>query len=529
MIDAFRGLNDSLTLLAFRVKNAKKLPKIVGTIMVSVIMLCIYAMTYTNKFVLQVYSTPTADTPAADSINQLKNYIGIYLRFYKSGEIDTLVTLAVVFFLGSIFLVPLSGYTIHGVVSNSELTILKNGDYYRIGDSVVFQFISSFTFIQLTGLTFASQLFSINTHHPGLVTIFVWACWISLALFTSLVTWVSEYISLRYKRRVGYAVLGIIASIIILILAVDPKHGTTLFGASHVIFEFLNQIGDNPAGAFLPGMIGAVLVSLLLFAALSYVAKATLVIPDNRIVNKPVRGRNPIRSFIVAGKVNFTKLTLTLLFRYTSVVRPVVTSALFSLLVMLVLGGGSAVSTTLVVLPLATGVSFGANMFGLYGNANNWLLSLPEWRNRTVAVFASTVAITVGSSYIFIYGIAYAAHRITTPQLLAAIPAMLCLIMATTVTSVLLSLRNPLPFSAKTRENVISSPMVLMGYVAIFIPINTIFGNIPYNLAGNPLAAIIFTAITLAIGFLLLGIAHYRWTRYEKGAQRVLNKTVNAG
>lgn len=528
MITVFKGVNDSLTLLAFRTASAKPIFRVIGIIMLLGIAIAVYIATYTAEFMLKLLTIPTDNLgPSADSVNRIKNYIAIYLQAYQTGDINVFVTISVILMLGSIIFVPFSGYIIHGVVSNSELTTIKNGDNYRIGDSILFQFISSFTFIQLVGLTVIAELLTIDTKHPGRADVFVWFSWVALTLATALLAWIVEYVNRKYGKPVRFGSLGIIAILLGLTLLFDPHHGTTLFGASPHIFHYLQNLANGTTLHFITALVAATALILLIITGIGFVAKKALTLTEiPAITHKKEISR--IRTIFRTEKISHLGMTITMMFRYNTVMRPIYTSVGFSIIIALVIGGGSSIATTIVVIPLAIGISFGANMFGLFGNANNWMLSLPQFRNKTIRNFIIILTTTIILSYAAVYGSALVAHRVKPEEVLAHLPSMLATTMAVLVLSILFSIKNPLPFSAKTRENVISSPITLIGYVACYVSAASLFGNVPTSIP-NPLYAWAFTIITLIAGTIILARTDYKWRTQEKGVNKVLDRTVNAG
>ena len=496
--------------------------------MVAGVFFAVYVATFTSEFMLTVLSTPIADTPGAESVAQAKQYIATYLSLYTSGDLNLVVAVSVGLLLGSIIFVPFSGYIIHGVVSASELTTVKNGDAYRIGDSIVFQFISSFTFIQLVGLTVISEILTIDTPNPGLVTVFVWVVWIALTLATSLLAWVVEYVSRKFGKIVKFGLLGLLIIALGSVVLLDPNHATTLFGAAPYIFDFIQTLaGVGGEAIFWPALIFTAGVIALALIAVGRVASKALELPELPSISKDRKKKN-FRSVAHPTRFGFTSLASTLLFRYPTVIRPIATSVMFSVIIVLVLDGASSVLTTLIVLPLAVGISFGANMFGLFGNSNNWLLSLPVFREHIVKIFAVVITAVIGVIYLGVYGIAFVVGKLSVENILSSLPSMLCVTAVVVLISLFLSVTNPLAFSAKTRENVVSSPLVLIGYVTLYISGASLFGNLPTVIQDPVTAWIVSLVFVVAVAGLIL-VIDYSWRHNEKWAQKVLTKTVNAG
>ena len=228
-----------------------------------------------------------AENPSAETTIKMKEFIGTYLEMYSTGNMDTFVSIAIALLLGSIIFVPFSGYVIHGVVSHSEMVIVKNGDNYKIGDSLLFQVISSFTLIQLIGLTVVSQLLTFDSEYSGFATVFVWAVWVLMTLVTAFFSWIVEYVARRYGKQMRLAFLSFFILALAALFFFDPNHGTTLFGSSRVIFDFLQQLATGDlkllAGA-ISGRGWDYLVSFIYL--LTFVASEALRLPEPIAVSK---------------------------------------------------------------------------------------------------------------------------------------------------------------------------------------------------------------------------------------------------
>jgi hypothetical protein len=519
----FAGLNDSFTLLAFRFANAKPWMQIAGLLFLLGAIGAIAASLQTTSFIRAIMTATLPDDPTAETARELQQFLSVYLEMYTTGNMEVFVTVAVALLLGSIIFVPFSGYVIHGMVSHSEMVIVKNGDTYKIGDSVLFQVISSFTLIQLTGLTIAAQLITFDSAYPSYAVIFAWGIWVFMTIVTALVSWVVEFISRKFGRKMRLLFLGLFVAVLGLVLLIDPKHGTTLFGGANTVFDFLNQLATGDGKLLVASLVIVAGLTAVAISALSLMASHTLQIPEPLTVSKTNEKQISGSSVPLSPLVLLTRL----LFRYSTVTKPVMTSLAFSLIIVLLLKGENALTTTMIVLPLAVGVSFGANIFGLISGSINWLLSINKWRSKMLNAGMIVILASIVIIYAIVYGVGLAIGTIEWDQLVKVIPSLISVTSATTIISIYLSVKKPLPFSGKSRENLISSPTALIGYVFVLLVGAGGAGNIAL-FAPSPSSWII-AGTTLFISVMSYLLLYRTWMNTEKYTKRLLKETINAG
>lgn len=520
----FTGLSDSLTLLAFRFSSAKPIVKLGGVMFLLFSMFSVWVSMQTPTFIRAVMTARLSDDPTAETAKQVREFLSTYFEVYITGDMDLFVSIAVALLLGSIIFVPFSGYVIHGVISHSEMVIIKPGDNYKIGDSVLFQVISSFTLIQIVGLTVAAQLLTFDSEYSSYAVIFVWGVWVVMTLLTSFFSWVVEYLTRRFGKIMRFMFLSVFFLAIALALLIDENHGATLFGASHVIFDFLNQLATGDLRLLGASLVVLAGLSVAAIYGLTFMASQALRIPEPLTISKTNEKQ------VSGGKgmtLRPTAMLGKLLFRYNTVTKPVITAVAFSVIVVLLLKGQNAINTTMIVLPLAVGVSFGANIYGLVSGSVNWLLSIENWRRKMVHAATTIIFLSVMAVYVIAYGIGLLMGAIKPSELIASAPSLISVVFATTILSIYLSSRNPLPFSGKARENLISSPTALMGYVFLFLIVSGTAGNIA--LYAPVEVAWIMTAVIAIISTGLYLLLHRKWMRTEVYTQKLLKETINAG
>lgn len=517
-------MSDSLTLLAFRFSGAKPYVRVGGVLFLIVGFLSVWAATYTPLFIREVMGANLPDNPTAETAREVQRFISAYLELYTTGDMELFVSIAVALLLGSIVFVPFSGYVIHGVVSHSEMVIVKNGESYKIGDSLLFQVISSFTIIQLVGITVVAELLTFSQPYPAYTVVFVWDVWVVVTIFTAFFSWVVEYMTRKFGKRMRFLFLAVFVLAILLAVLVDENHGTTLFGLSQLVFDFLTQLASGDQVLLAASLLILTGIGVAGVYLLTFIASQALRLPEPATVS--TNNQKQV-STSASPTLHPTVLFFKLLFRYNTITKPVFTAVGFSLILILLLRGTNALTTTMIVLPLAVGVSFGANIYGLVSGSVNWLLSIEHWRSKMVYSATTVVFVSVLAVYAAAYGAGTLLGAVSWAELADAIPAVIAITFSTTVLSMYLSSKNPLPFSGRARENLISSPTALMGYVFLYLVVVGTVGNVALYVPTD--MGWMIAGGTAVISILLYIRLVYRWLTTEQYTQKLLQETINAG
>lgn len=500
------------------------LAKLIGILFVLFSFGTILSSIKINSLIRIVMNQSLAENPTAETTIKMKEFIGTYLSMYSTGDMDTFVSVAVALLLGSIIFVPFSGYVIHGVVSHSEMVIVKNGDNYKIGDSVLFQVISSFTLIQIIGLTVVSQLLTFDSEYSGFATAFVWSIWILMTLVTTFFSWIVEYVARRYGRRIRLFFLSFFVLSLAALFLVDPKHGTTLFGSSKIIFDFLQQLATGDSQLLLGSLVLVAGLSVLFIYLLTFAATEALRLPEPMAVSKT--NEKQIKNLSIEPLSPFRMLA-QLLFRYTAITKPVMTSLIFSLVLVVILGGVGGLSSVMIVLPLAVSISFGANIFGLVSGSMNWLLTIEGWRQKMFTAGAALIAAWIVAIYAAVIAAGFVTQAVSIGDIEKMLPSFIATTATTTVLSVWLSVKYPLPFSGKSRENLVSSPIRLMVYVGVLLVVAGTAANATYYATGWYAWGL--CALITLISVWCYYVTQKKWNNTDIYTQKILKETINAG
>jgi hypothetical protein len=345
-----------------------------------------------------------------------------------------------------------------------------------------------------------------------------------MTLVTAFFSWVVEYVARRYGRHMRLAFLGFFITGLAGLFFFDPNHGTTLFGSSRIIYDFLQQLATGDLKLLVSALVVVAGLSVFFIYLLTTVASETLRLPEPIAVSKT--DEKQIKSQTTTPLSPF-RMFSQLLFRYSAITKPVMTSLTFSLILVVILGGMGGLSSVMIVLPLAVSVSFGANIFGLVSGSMNWLLTIEGWRNKMLTAASVLIAAWIVVIYALIIAVGFVTQAITIEDIQKMLPSFIVTTITTTVLSIWLSVKYPLPFSGKARENLVSSPIRLMIYVGLLLAVTGSAANATYYSEGW--YSWTLCGLISMIAFCCYYIIQRKWNNTEFYTQKILKETINAG
>lgn len=137
------------------------------------------------------------------------------------------------------------------------------------------------------------------------------------------------------------------------------------------------------------------------------------------------------------------------------------------------------------------------------------------------------VALWIILIYVAVIGVGYVTSAITIGDIEKMLPSLIATTATTTVVSIWLSVKYPLPFSGKARENLVSSPIRLMVYVAVLLAVTGTAANATFYSNG-------WYSWTLCGLITMISVCSYyliqrKWNKTDIYTQRILKETINAG
>lgn len=323
-------------------------------------------------------------------------YATTYLNSYLNGEIGTLVATTLGLALVSVILAPFTGTAATSLISPHYLVSVRKNDMHKFTDSILAQFFSSVSVLQLITLTSVSSLLTIDGGRREGV-LYAWASWPVLVIISTMFIWFSEYFYRRFgERNRVLMMVGIMATIALVVL-LNGEQAKTVFGIGTSYATIIQGLHSFSLGTQILAFV--VLLGLIaLFTFIAYKAsQLALSHPENHAKAKITKAKivKPTRPSEIP-QFELIKIIFLQLWRNTEIRKPLFLTVVFVLGGFLLLGGNMTTMASLIfVAPLMISLSWGSNIFGILGNGVPWLLSKPYLTRYFLWSFAGLQMVSV--------------------------------------------------------------------------------------------------------------------------------------
>jgi uncharacterized membrane protein YfbV (UPF0208 family) len=367
------GFRDSWDLLAFRwnmIRSRKTKIAIMAAFFLLALM--VFGITSIGK---------TMRTIAANPIPQLGTQVRDFAVTYVSGFVEGNSNLAVTGVLGaiigSVIIIPIVGYSFSSLTPSGDLVSVRKNDYHRLSDSIILQFLSSISIIQLISLTGLNSLLTIESDRPGIGIAFGWVIWLAVTLATVFVAWLFEYFYRKFGVKSKVIAISAIVAVAGLTALLFSEQIPTLFGLATAYDELIRGIDSFTLGQHVITLLTVLAVFGIIGMGISYVGSAALNLPE---LPKRTKARKVFAVSLGSKKssIKQTSFLLNIIFRNVNIWKPLAIAVSFSFGTVILLNGSAQVLSSLVfVVPLIVSLSWGVNTFGILGGGVTWLSSLP--------------------------------------------------------------------------------------------------------------------------------------------------------
>lgn len=515
------GFKDTASILAFKWESIKKKRiKVLIVAFIALFALFLYGMSNVGKYMLIFLNLNV--TGRNDAV---RDFVIQYLTSFANGELNVYVAGVFGATILTILILPFSGYSLSGVVPARDMLILKANNNYRLSDSIVVQFVSALSILQLISLTILSSLLSVESG-TGPAVVYAWATWLVIVFMTVAFMWIIEYLNRKYGNKTKIAMVGGVIIALGIAILVDPFHGTTFFGLSPVYVDVLQHLYVySPEQTMLAyGILAALLIGFAL--AINFVGSKALMIPEPVAIQKK-------KSEIKLASKQYQKITLMgllrlIVFRYKVIWRPILITTIFSTGLLVVVGStgiqGVLPSVT-VIIPLVICLAFGVNMFGILGSSNIWMSSLPKWRDNILFKLALIQIIIIASAYSFVLIVASIFGKISGNDLAQSIPSFLASSSVMIVYAISKSMRQPVKYTAASRGDAILPPLSLLSYMLKFMLLGGLAGSLVFLSTG--IFSWLIGLTILVISALWFVTLNNKWRTNEKYINNVIKNTTS--
>ena len=516
------GFKDTISILALKWGSIKKKrTKALILFALSMFALTLYGMAYIGSALLKILTIDVGD-----GNDLIKSFMTQYLTSFANGELDVYVSGVFGATILTILVLPFSGYSLGGIVPTRDMSIVKSNNNYRLSDSILIQFASALSILQLISLTVLSSLISIEGG-TGPAVVYAWTTWIAIVFTTVAFMWIIEYINRRYGKKVkGSLILGILVAMVLAVL-LDPFHGTTFFGLSPIYVDVLQNIYTYNVVNYLIAY-GVVIILLILFAStINFVGSKALMLPEP-VAIKEKNAKNITLATKRWSKITLGHLIRLIVLRYKIIWRPILITVIFSSGLLIVLGTNDisgTLSSVMIIVPLVICLSFGINMFGILGSSNIWLLSMPKWRETILYRLIGIQLTVIGISYFIVIGSGLSFQRVAFSDVLSSLPGLISTSIIMIIYSVSRSLKSPVKYTASSRGDAILPAMMLLGYMVKFMMLGGFIGIISFWAPSIVQWGILLAVITISVVWFVS--LNNKWLTDEAYINNIIQETTS--
>lgn len=302
-------------------------------------------------------------------------YARTYLASFQHGNLGSIGAIMLGICLLSAIVSPFTGATSTSFIPPKDTAALSVTRWHRFTDSVIAQFMSSISILQLVAL---SSLASVLTLEGGRVSglLLTWSVWFALVCLTNLSLWVSECVYRKFGRQLRIVLTVAVLTVVAVVVSAAPDQASTVFGLGTIYSNAVTDIATYTAGIQLVIIGSIVLFGFATLYATSVLSTIALSVPDagtEARKNSVYRGR-----FALKG-TTATHILVRSIVRSSEVRKPIISALVIGLVLLLFMPRNLSVNTTFtIIIPLVVALAWGSNAFAHLGGGAPWVLSQPR-------------------------------------------------------------------------------------------------------------------------------------------------------
>lgn len=378
------GFSDSLNILVLKWKTVRLLSQRVWIIVGGLAgMFLIFMVASSGTLLKQSLASMPADNEGRQAITL---WLDIFLQ-QNAGMMFGAVFWALIV---GILVIPLVGFSFSSFIPEGDLVSLKRNNNHKISDSVFLQFVSSISFVQILTLTILASVVTLDGNAPGYGVVATWGLWVIATLLTTMSAWFFEMLVRKYGIKAKIISLAVIAITLGSVWLLAFEEAKVFFGVGEMYTLFIQNLSNGNNVGSLIWLLVCIAAVIVVLIGISYIASKTLHLPE--LVAKENRNRTLLArlGFVNRNKISTTTEFITnMLLRQSNVMKPLLLSAAFLMVMSLGLNGFYQILiSTAALIPVMVSLSWSINAFGILGSGTTWLLSLPKAKRQLLGSFA---------------------------------------------------------------------------------------------------------------------------------------------
>lgn len=397
----------------------------------------------------------------------LKQYAIIYLQSYMRGELGILVSGTIGIAIISVFVSPFTGTVSTSLISASHIVSVRRDDKHRFTDSILTQFFSSISLLQLLTLTTVASLLTIDGNNTWGI-LYAWASWPVLVLLSVFFLWVAEYLYRVFGEKTRLLMAALFLGIIGLAIILNPKNGETAFGIGEVYAYNIKNFNHFDTDQKIISMGALFFLSIACFFGAYFASMKTLAHAE-RMKPAKKRKRPPRWQTSPFYAVETVKILFSQVWRNPETKKPLLATIAFGAIMIFATNGTfSVASTFIIIVPLIVSIAWGSNLFGVLGQGFSWVSSQPYIMGNFLKIaYLTQVAIT-STIYFLILLPSIIYGKVPTEQIAGMILAFTAVTAVMTRSAIEKSAKNPFPVRAGARGESILPPATIISYTLRF-------------------------------------------------------------
>lgn len=325
-----------------------------------------------------------------DFISTGKSQNPIFSEVYiiTVGSPSSLITVLLWGLTFSALFVPVVSNSILSIYNKTSMVSVKRNDMHKVTDSMVLQFASIITLIQLVGVLGIGSILKFTSNVSDMIFLTLGSVWFLFTLFTCLMAWFMELLLRKYGVKVKGLYIAVQASFFGILFLTIPTLNESFFGLDKIIVDA--SVNFTTALPFLLTIIVAtLLISVAVFRVGLYVLNFTV-------------------PFTVVKKKSSPKMTTMvplvgrILWRNGNIKVPILMMVIVSSVAALISGSREALVGFVVAVPMVVSMAAIVNIYGIVGSGNAWLFSVKNFTSKSLNFFMYYNIVVIVMSNIFV-------------------------------------------------------------------------------------------------------------------------------
>ena len=494
--DCLAGIQGTAMLMRVRWRMVRGIRSKVGVVVgVALMFLALFVCANVGTLIRTIADEGTGDP--------LTMYAITYIVSLERGQIGSFGALALGSVVATALFTSLMGVGGASLFPPEELVGIRPHRLHRYLDTLVVQAVSVVGIFQLVALTMLGSLLTLEGDRAAGLLI-VWAMWPMVVALEVLVAWGIGLAQRVYGRVVRRVIVTVMVCGAGLALFLDPNHGQTLFGAGDPFASAIRKATLGQWTAALPVFTLSVLLTGLFVITGLTLTQAALLRPA-----VPTPAPRSYWRWKISTRPVFalTQLLVLQVVRTGAIRRPILAvAAVAPPAVFLTHGSLTALCTLVATIPLAVGLAWGVNIFGVIGPGMTWLAAQPNVSRMILGVAVAVQLSIIAILSVGVWGPPAVFGIIDLRTAASVAAATLATSLVTTRSAAAKSVGHPYHVHVTQRGDQIIPPLTSVNYTLRLVLGGGLVGILVLTLPSRPfqLAAVAWVALWTTYRFVQL-------------------------